>query len=91
VRCAIIGAFTSAGFPVESAIKSASSINCGGSQVAGEHVAPGKEAERELQVHECAGVTGDLYLASREETHGLVVPHLERGSIWVRSKIICAT
>ena len=42
-----------------------------------------QEAERELQVHECARVASDLHLASGEEMQGLVVPHLERDDVAV--------
>jgi hypothetical protein len=55
----------------------------GRSQLAGEHVAPGQEAERELQVHERARVAGDLHLASGEEMQGIVVPHLEGNDVAV--------
>ena len=48
-------------------------------------MAPRQEAERELQVHECARVASDLHLASGEEMQGLVVPHLERNDVAVSS------
>ncbi len=82
----IIGAFTSGGFPVASAIRSASSSKQRGrGQLAGEHVAPRQEAERELQVHERARVARDLDLASGEQMHRLVVPQLERDDVAVSS------
>ncbi len=51
----------------------------------GEHVAPGQEAECELQVRERARVAGDLHLASGEEMQGRVVPHLEGDDVAVSS------
>ena len=46
-------------------------------------MAPRQEAERELQVRECARVAGFLHLASSEEMQSLVVPHLECNDVAV--------